>query len=451
MGSAYRYALALLVSGALTGCSANNLINRVTLAPSPHEGYADGLRGANLGDTALGRDWTQASERALTQPLSVTLPLNESGYFPADTPAAVGYRLDLQRGRVLSVDLTFDGLEFPRLFVDLFELRDGALPERVASLAEGTTLSFTVPRDGAYVLRIQPELLRSGRFSVTQRTLASLPFPVSGLSAAAVQSEFGAARDAGRRQHEGIDIFAARQTPALAVVDGTAQTGTNNLGGNVVWLHPSAPSPRAGGPGLRGGVFSESFYYAHLDRFAFEGTANVKAGDVIGYLGNTGNARATSPHLHFGIYDRGAIDPLPFIRADDPSPPPAGGAEQINQWVRVTATRATLRSGPARTAPATAQLNRGSLARVVGATSTLLRLELPDRATGYVERSAVTMAQKPLRQQRLAAGTILRDRPLPNAPAIVTFEQVTTADVLGDFMGFNYVRTAGAGYGWVAS
>ena len=105
--------------------------------------------------------------------------------------------------------------------------------------------------------------------------------------------------------------FAARETPALAVVDGTAQTGTNTLGGNVVWL--------------RGGVFGESFYYAHLDRFAFEGTANVKAGDVIGYVGNTGNARTTSPHLHFGIYDRGAIDPLPFIRADDPAPAQAGG------------------------------------------------------------------------------------------------------------------------------
>ena len=197
MGSACRYGLTLLLAGAFTGCSATNLINRVTLAPSPHERYADGLRGANLGETALGRDWTQAGERALAQPLSVTLPLNETGYFPADTPTAVGYRLELQRGRVLSVDLTFDGLELPRLFVDLFEVRDGALPERVASLAEGTTLSFTVPRDGAYVLRIQPELLRSGRFSVVQRTLASLPFPVSGLTAAAVQSEFGAARDAG--------------------------------------------------------------------------------------------------------------------------------------------------------------------------------------------------------------------------------------------------------------
>ncbi len=432
-----RAAASLLLVIGLTGCSANNLINRLTLAPSPHDSYAEGLRGAKLGETALGRDWMRAGEQAVTQPLSVTLPLNETGYFPADTPTAVGYRLELQRGRQLSVDLTFDGLELPRLFVDLFEVRDASPPERVASLTEGTTLTFTVPRDGAYVLRIQPELLRSGRFSVLQRTLASLPFPVSGLTAAAVHSEFGAERDAGRRQHEGIDIFAARDTPVLAVVDGVARTGTNTLGGNVVWL--------------RGRAFGESFYFAHLERFAFEGTANVKAGEVIGYVGNTGNARATAPHLHFGIYDGGAIDPFPFISADDPSPGAVAAEGHINEWVRVTVTRTALRNGLARTAPVTAQLTRGSLARVSGATGAHLRVELPDRVTGYVERNNVALAHKPLRQQRLAAGTVLRDRPIPNAPAIVTFDQVTTADVLGEFKGFNYVRTSASGEGWVAS
>ena len=427
----------VVLTATTAGCSTNSLSTRLTVAPSPHERYAGSLRSANLGDTALGRDWLRAGEDALNQPVGVTLPLNETGYFPADPPTAVAYRLELQRGRRLSVELTFDGLEFPRLFADLFDVNEGAAPRRVASLTEGTTLLFDVPRDGAYVLRIQPELLRSGRFTVVQRTLASLPFPVSGLAASAVQSEFGAARDAGRRSHEGIDIFAPRLTPALAVVSGTAQTGTNALGGNVVWL--------------RGHRFGESFYYAHLDRWAFEGTSRVEAGEVLGYIGNTGNARTTSPHLHFGIYDRGAIDPLPFIGADDPHPEAASGLGQLNALVRVTAARTTLRRGPAPAAPATAALTRGSLAQVLGATGAQLRVELPDRTAGYVDRKVVALAQKPLRQYRLAPGTVLRERPLPNAPGITTVQEATPADVLGEFNGFHYVRFGSASYGWVAA
>ncbi|HWI19082.1 MAG TPA: M23 family metallopeptidase [Vicinamibacterales bacterium] len=427
----------MVLAATTAGCSTNSLYTRLTVAPSPHERYADGLRSANLGDTALGREWIRAGENALIQPVTATLPLNETGYFPVDPPTALAYRLELQRGRRLSIELAFDGLEFPRLFTDLFEVSDGTTPSRVASITEGTTLLFDVPRDGAYVLRIQPELLRSGRFTVVQRTLASLPFPVSGLTASAVQSEFGAARDVGRRSHEGIDIFAPRLTPALAVVSGTAQTGTNALGGNVVWL--------------RGDRFGESFYYAHLDRWAFEGTSRVDAGAVLGYIGNTGNARTTSPHLHFGIYDRGAIDPLPFIQADDPRPEAASGLGQLNEMVRVTAARTTLRAGAAPSAAARMALSRGSLARVIGATGAQLRVELPDRTAGYVDRKMVALAQKPLRQYRLAPGTVLRERPLPNAPGITTVEQATTAEVLGEFNGFHYVRVDGASYGWVAA
>ena len=47
------------------------------------------------------------------------------------------------------------------------------------------------------------------------------------------------------------------------------------------------------------------YYYAHLDRWAFEGTTRVREGDLLGYVGNTGNARTTAPHLHFGVYARG--------------------------------------------------------------------------------------------------------------------------------------------------
>jgi murein DD-endopeptidase MepM/ murein hydrolase activator NlpD len=58
-----------------------------------------------------------------------------------------------------------------------------------------------------------------------------------------------------------------------------------------------------------------STYYAHLDRQAVTPGQRVNAGDLVGWVGNTGNARTTPPHLHFGVYlaAAGAVDPLPFI------------------------------------------------------------------------------------------------------------------------------------------
>ena len=124
-----------------------------------------------------------------------------------------------------------------RLFVDIYRIEPGGAPRRVTSLApDAATLTYDVDEDAAFVLRLQPELLRGGRYRVVARTLASLPFPVPSLASRPVQSGFGAERDAGRRLHEGIDIFAAAGTPVVAVRPGVARPGTNRLGGNVVWL-----------------------------------------------------------------------------------------------------------------------------------------------------------------------------------------------------------------------
>jgi murein DD-endopeptidase MepM/ murein hydrolase activator NlpD len=420
------------------GCSANNFLTRLTVSPSPHERYADVLRAAPLAGTAMAQDWLRAAEAALQRPLAIALPLGESGYFPADSPTATAYQIELTRGRRLSVEITFDSVDITQLFVDLFQMRGGEPPDRVASAPDGRSLTYDVPRDGVYVLRVQPELLRSGRYTIVQRTLASLRFPVTGLTAAAVQSEFGAARDAGRREHEGIDIFAARNTPVIAVVDGTAQPGVNALGGNVVWL--------------RGRGERRSFYYAHLTRPAFEAMKTVAAGEIVGYVGNTGNARSTAPHLHFGIYEGGAIDPLPFLRADDPVPAAAPGAgDWLEEMVRVTTARTTLRAGTSHAAPAVAQLGRASLARVAGVAATQLRVVLPDRATGYIDRSAVAVATSALRRQRLVPGSNLREKPSADAPTVRAIEEATTADVIGEFNGFELVRTSSGFTGWLAS
>jgi peptidoglycan LD-endopeptidase LytH len=433
---ARRLILLVPLTVAASACSGNSLLPRLTLAPSPHDRYADALRSAALDSTALAQDWLTAADTALAQPLTVTLPMRESGYFAADRPSAVAYRVELQRGRRLELQLTFDSLETAQLFVDVFEVRVDAPPSRVASLTEGLTLNMDAPRDGTYLVRVQVELLRSGRYTIVQRALASLPFPVTGLDATAVQSEFGAARDAGRREHEGIDIFAPLNTPVVAVVDGSAQAGTNPLGGNVVWLGDQR-QPR-------------SFYYAHLTRAAFEGTSAVRAGDVVGYIGTTGNARGGAPHLHFGIYQRGAIDPLPFLEADDPIPKPNTATDLLGELARITRARATLRAGTPRAAPAIVELDRSALVRVAGVTGTQLRVELPDRSSGYLDRTAITVARTPLRRQRLAAGLVLREQPVATAPAVRTIDEPVAAEVIGEFGGFAFVRPSTGLPGWIA-
>jgi murein DD-endopeptidase MepM/ murein hydrolase activator NlpD len=114
---------------------------------------------------------------------------------------------------------------------------------------------------------------------------------------------FGAPRSGGRR-HQGVDIFAPTGTPVVAPVDGTVEHGSNELGGLVYNL--------AADDGT-------SYYGAHLSAHANVGAGRVTAGTVIGYVGQTGNAAATPPHLHWEIHPGGrsapAINPTPTADA----------------------------------------------------------------------------------------------------------------------------------------
>ena len=128
-----------------------------------------------------------------------------------------------------------------------------------------------------------------------------LLMPVEGVPVTKVANTWEAPRPGGRK-HQGQDIFARRGTPVVSATDGiVVRVGTNQLGGLVVTVM---------------GAGGRIYYYAHLDRYAdgLQTGDPVVAGDVIGYVGNTGNARTTPPHLHFGIYTAtGAMNPLPLL------------------------------------------------------------------------------------------------------------------------------------------
>lgn len=139
----------------------------------------------------------------------------------------------------------------------------------------------------------------------------TLVFPVAGLKAK-IGSFWGAVRDGGKRKHEGIDIFAAKNTPVVAVTDGIiSAVGNGGIGGKTVWLRSTGSK--------------YSYYYAHLDTQLVRRGQRVKKGQILGRVGNTGNARNTPPHLHFGVYtSRGAVDPLPYVKGTKKMPiPPA--------------------------------------------------------------------------------------------------------------------------------
>jgi peptidoglycan LD-endopeptidase LytH len=116
----------------------------------------------------------------------------------------------------------------------------------------------------------------------------NLLIPVQGIPAKALVSSFSDAR--GSRKHEAIDILAPRGTNVLAVEDGTvAKLFTSEAGGLTIYQFD--PDDRF------------VYYYAHLDRYApwLKEDTPLKKGDVIGYVGTTGNAPETTPHLHFAI------------------------------------------------------------------------------------------------------------------------------------------------------
>jgi len=128
-------------------------------------------------------------------------------------------------------------------------------------------------------------------------------FPVFG-SSASYTDDYGAPR-AGTGTHHGNDIFAPTGTPVMAIADGEVyKVGVNTLGGNRLWLRDG---------------FGNTYYYAHLSGYASQirDGVRVRAGEIIGFVGNTGQAITTPPHLHFEIHpgDGDAVNPYPYLQA----------------------------------------------------------------------------------------------------------------------------------------
>ena len=423
--------------GACTGVGPSTTLFRPS---SPHDQYGHSLKEANLDRTALGTDWLGAGERALRDSLKITIPYRESGYFSANKAFAVGYRLDAQRGDRFLVKVETQGQKSAQMFIDVFALETRNRTSLIAaSKADTNVLVWEPRRTQTFLIRIQPELLRSGRYLISITREPALSFPVKGRDSRQISSFFGAVRDGGRRRHEGVDIFAPKGTPAIASVDGVISgVGTSKLGGNVAFLTDNERSIR--------------LYYAHLDRWNVSNGQRVSIGDTVGFVGNTGNARTTGPHLHFGIYgfNDGATDPLPFIRLGrGPARQSLLAASRLGDSVRVSAARSVVRLAPTSDAPVLRTLPKSSALVVTGGTEAWLRVELPDGLSGYVASNTTEVAKRPLQRLTLSAPGNLLDAADYQAGAIKVLSAGSTVDVLSLTNAFQLVRSSDGQTGWL--
>jgi murein DD-endopeptidase MepM/ murein hydrolase activator NlpD len=186
------------------------------------------------------------------------------------------------------------------------------LPVLFVGLAAGLVLGFWIhatmsARSSALPLVAEPPIAGrvaepAGRFVEPEHSVISadpiaelrrrrLRLPVDDARIEQMKGSFAERRGGGARGHEAVDLLAPRETPVHAVEDGTiARLFFSKAGGNTIYqFDPS-------------GQFC--YYYAHLERYAsgLRENEEVSAGEVIGYVGTSGNAPPDTPHLHFAVF-----------------------------------------------------------------------------------------------------------------------------------------------------
>lgn len=376
--------------------------------PSPHMTHAAELEAGGLGSTRVGRAWMAGAVSAVQEPVEIGLPYAEEGRFSPEDGMALGYQVRVPLGQKVAITLEGPDGEAVPFFLDAFRsaedadrarlprtarpaalvdpgssrLRPAALPalgvDDLPLPAWSAPTSHTQPDfepsdSGTFVIRLQPHSLAGGDYRVRMISRPVLAFPVANRGTQAIQSVWGDPRGGGRR-HEGVDIFAPRHTPVVASAPGRVRrVEVTNLGGRVVWLRDSERN--------------QSLYYAHLQEQWVEEGDVVEVGDTLGTVGNSGNARTTPPHLHYGIYrrGRGAVNPYPFLRTPGGSPEELSvDPERFGDWVTVARDGLRLRSGPSTRSAAILDLPEGTPLRVVAGAGDWFRVYAENGRTGFV-------------------------------------------------------------------
>ncbi len=404
---------------------------------SPHEVYADNLKSAGLERSEMGRQWLTRAADIAGSALAVKIPYKETGYFAPEKTQAVILSFDAIKGQKLNIALTKKPAINFNIYLDVFERSKNGEMQRIAFAdTAGTAIEYEVETTGKYYLRLQPELLSGGQYTLTITAGPSLGFPVTATARPRIGSFFGDGRDEGARLHEGIDIFAPKRSAAIAAASGViTSVRENNLGGKVVFMRPEGRD--------------YSLYYAHLDAQLVNQGQSVQIGDTLGLVGNTGNARSTPAHLHFGVYtSNGAVNPIHYVNKDVKMPPSVSSSLSLLNATARSGKKLAVINTPSSNASLITTLPANTPLIVNAAAHNWYKVTLPNDISGYVDSKSLKAASA-LKILTVKNRTILYNGPdtlkaIPVA-ALNTGEKV---DVLGSYNNYQLV-SSGDISGWM--
>jgi hypothetical protein len=236
-----------------------------------------------------------------------------------------------------------------------------------------------------------------------------------------------------------VDIFAPRGTPVIAAAAGrVSRVGTDRQGGKVVWMEETSHRRR--------------LYYAHLDSQSVRPGRMVKRGDTLGFVGNTGNAHTSPPHLHFAVYWQGSRAVDPYFHLHDPAGRPAtfsGDVRLVGSWARTTApTR--IRAEPGDSAGAVSRVEALTPVQVLSGTGRWYLVRLPDGRRGYLGAASAGPLE-PITMAAVATPSMLRTFPASFGFELDSIGRGQVVPVLGRYSTHTLVRHPNGLTAWIAS
>jgi peptidoglycan LD-endopeptidase LytH len=422
----------ILLAMLLGGCSAFRTINR---SPPGRDQYANSLIKDERITPDMMRTWLAAGEPLLHDSIFVPLPFRETGYFPLADAQARFYRFDVKAGQVLTLTAAIKTKGKPRIFIDLFSLRDASW--KILKQTDSLKLTYEFDKPESCLVRIQPEMMSNIYYSVTLSTVPALIIPVMGATNKSIQSFYDDTRevDGKKRKHEGLDIFAPKGTFVISPTDGVvSRVTTNSLGGKVIFVN----DPKRG----------YDYYFAHLDSQIVKPGVKVRQGDVLGTVGNTGNARYTPSHLHFGVFKTNiSTDPIAYIRTMERLQNELAPDTSFRSTVfRVSQKTTELRTGPEKKLKSRETLAKDVYLKIIAQSSDWYRVMTATDREGFVEKKTIAPAAK---GNIIVFAKPARLLSAARTDAISLGIVTDRAEALAIYKTFRYVRTSSNQFGWI--